>query len=158
MNPIKNTLTKIVITTLFTVFSTLSLAADIDMNADKNDLAIKGYDPVAYFTMNKPVKGDVNFTATYKGAIYRFSTESHRDIFKQEPTKYAPQYGGYCAFGVAMEKKFDTDPTAWKIIADKLYLNLNKDVQNKWKQDTNTYLEMSNTKWLNIKNKTAEQL
>ncbi len=128
------------------------------MNADENDLAIKGYDPVAYFTVGKPIQGMAKYTATYKGAIYRFNTAQNRDTFKSSPQKYAPQYGGYCAFGVAMDKKFDTDPTAWKIIADKLYLNLNKDVQNKWKQDTQKYLAMSEQNWLTIKDKTPQQL
>jgi len=153
----KSILKTVLATSLFAL-SSMSFAADIDMNADKNDLAIQGYDPVAYFTQSKPVQGDINYTATYKGAIYRFSTEAHRDTFKQTPEKYAPQYGGYCAFGVAMDKKFDTDPTAWKIVSDKLYLNLNKAVQTKWKQDTQKYLTMSDNNWFSIKDKTPAQL
>lgn len=158
MKTFKTNVVRTLLATSILAFSSLSFAADIDMNADANDLAIKGYDPVSYFTMGKPVEGDINFTATHKGAIYRFSSESNRDLFKNDPAKFAPQYGGYCAFGVAMDKKFDTDPTAWKIVANKLYLNLNKDVQNKWKQDTKKYLEMSDTNWYSIKDKTAEQL
>ncbi|MFD2166369.1 YHS domain-containing (seleno)protein [Thalassotalea euphylliae] len=138
--------------------SSFAFAADIDMNADANDLAIKGFDPVAYFTMDKAVNGSPDYTATYKGAIYQFSSESHRDMFRANPAKYAPQYGGYCAFGVAMEKKFDTDPNAWKIIADKLYLNLNKDVQKRWAQDTTAYIEQSDSNWFDIKNKTVAEL
>ena len=140
------------------VLSSFSFAADIDMNADSNDLAIKGFDPVAYFTQGKAVTGDINYTATHKGAIYRFSSEEHRNLFKTNPDKYAPQYGGYCAFGVAMEKKFDTDPTAWKIIANKLYLNLNKNVQKKWAQDTQGYIAQSDSNWIDIRNQTPEQL
>jgi YHS domain-containing protein len=140
------------------VASSLSFAADIDMNADANDLAIKGYDPVSYFTTLAPKLGNANFTATYKGAIYRFSNEANRDMFKQSPAKYAPQYGGYCAFGVAMEKKFDTDPLAWKIVADKLYLNLNKDVQKKWLTDVPGYLNLSNDNWSDIKSTAADEL
>jgi len=140
------------------VASSLSFAADIDMNADANDLAIKGYDPVSYFTMSTPKMGNASYTATYKGGIYRFSNEENRDMFKASPAKYAPQYGGYCAFGVAMEKKFDTDPLAWKIVDNKLYLNLNKDVQKKWLTDVPGYLNLSSENWTDIKSVAADQL
>lgn len=140
------------------VASSLSFAADIDMNADANDLAIKGYDPVSYFTMSTPKMGNASYTATYKGGIYRFSNEENRDMFKANPAKYAPQYGGFCAFGVAMEKKFDTDPLAWKIVDNKLYLNLNKDVQKKWLTDVPGYLNLSSDNWSDIKNVAADEL
>ena len=140
------------------VVSSFAFAADIDMNADANDLAIKGYDPVSYFTISTPKMGNASYTATYKGGIYQFSSEENRDMFKASPAKYAPQYGGYCAFGVAMEKKFDTDPLAWKIVDNKLYLNLNKDVQTKWLTDVPGYLDLSNDNWGDIKNVAAGEL
>ncbi|WP_426357915.1 YHS domain-containing (seleno)protein [Pseudocolwellia sp. HL-MZ19] len=138
--------------------SSLSFAADIDMNADANDLAIQGYDPVSYFANANPTIGKANYTATYKGGIYRFSSEENRDTFKNSPSKYAPQYGGYCAFGVSMEKKFDTDPLAWKIVDNKLYLNLNKDVQKKWLTDVPGYLNSANENWPEIKSVEAKKL
>ena len=138
--------------------SSLSFAADIDMNADVNDLAIQGYDPVSYFTKLQPQIGHANFTATYKGGIYRFSNEENRDTFKNSPAEYAPQYGGYCAFGVSMEKKFDTDPLAFKIVDNKLYLNLNKDVQSKWLTDVPGYLGSANENWNDIKGIAAKKL
>ena len=151
------TLKSIFASALFIV-SSVSFAANIDMNADANDLAIKGYDPVSYFSKSEPELGNADFTATYKGGIYRFSSASNRDTFNQNPTKYAPQYGGYCAFGVAMEKKFDTDPLAWKIVDGKLYLNLNKDVQKKWLTDVPHYLSLSNENWADIKSIAADKL
>jgi len=138
--------------------SSLSFAADIDMNADANDLAIQGYDPVSYFANAKPILGKADYTATYKGGIYRFSSEKNRDTFKSSPSKYAPQYGGYCAFGVSMEKKFDTDPLAWKIVDNKLYLNLNKDIQKKWLTDVPGYLNSANEHWPEIKGVEAKKL
>lgn len=138
--------------------SSLSFAADIDMNADANDLAIKGYDTVAYFTEKKPVLGSAEFTATYKNAIYRFSSAEHRDMFKANPAKYAPQYGGYCAMGVALEQKFDTDPTAWYISDNKLYLNLNPAVQKKWLSDVPGFIQTAEQNWPEIKTKTAAEL
>ena len=108
------------------LMSSLSNAADIDANADVNDIAIKGYDPVSYFMDNKPMMGSSDYTATHKNAIYQFASADHRDAFRAAPEKYAPQFGGFCAFGVTKERKFDTDPTAWRINDGKLYLNLNK--------------------------------
>ena len=153
-----NTTLKTILAGSILVASSFAFAADIDMNADVNDLAIKGYDPVSYFTMSKPKMGNAGYTATYKGGIYQFSSEENRDMFKASPAKYAPQYGGYCAFGVAMEKKFDTDPLAWKIVDNKLYLNLNKDVQTKWLTDVPGYLNLSSDNWSDIKNVAAEEL
>ena len=138
--------------------SSLSFASDVDMSADINDLSIKGYDPVSYFTMSTPKMGNANYTATHKGGIYRFISEKNRDLFKENPEKYAPQYGGYCAFGVTKEKKFETDPLAWKIIADKLYLNLNTDVQKQWLTDVPGYLKISTNTWTEIKDVPANEL
>ncbi len=135
-----------------------TLAADIDVNANQNDLAIQGYDPVAYFTDSRPVKGSAEFSATHKNAIYHFASAEHRDRFRADPNAYAPQYGGYCAFGVTMEKKFDTDPAAWKIVDGKLYLNLNKDVQTRWLTDVPGYISSANDLWPEIRGVEADKL
>ena len=79
-------------------------------------------------------------------------------MFKNNPEKYAPQYGGFCAFGVAMEKKFDTDPLAWKIVDNKLYLNLNTDVQKRWLTDVPGYIAQSTENWSSIKDVAADKL
>lgn len=147
----------------FSLFSSLLLAisayaADIDTNADKNDLAIEGYDTVAYFTKGKPVKGSPEYSATYKNAIYHFSSAKHRDLFKKSPESYAPQYGGYCAFGVTKEKKYNTDPTAWKIVNGKLYLNLNHKVQIYWEKKIPEYIAESEQVWQQIKDVPAKKL
>jgi len=139
------------------IASSLSFAADIDANADANDLAIKGYDTVAYFTMNKPVMGNPAYTASYKNSIFQFSSAEHRDLFKADSGKYAPQYGSFCAMGVAMGLKFDTDPTAWKIVEGKLYLNLNKDVQTAWLRDVPGNLKTAEKNWPSLKLLTAAQ-
>ena len=139
-------------------FSGLSMAADVGVNASENDLAIKGYDAVSYFTKGKPTKGRNKYTTTYKGAIYQFSSASNRDRFKDSPDQYAPQYGGYCAMGVALSQKLDTDPSAWRIVDDKLYLNLNKDVQSKWVTDIPGYLESSERNWNGIEAVSADVL
>lgn len=138
--------------------SGLSFAANVEVNASANDLALKGYDTVSYFTKGAPTKGSNKFTAAYNGAVYQFSSAENRDLFKSEPSKYAPQYGGFCAFGVTMNRKFDTDPTAWHIRGDKLYLNLNKDVQKKWATDIPGYIETAQANWGGIKGLTEEQI
>lgn len=138
--------------------SSLTFAADIDMSADENDVAISGYDTVSYFTDGKPTQGSKDYTATYKNAIYQFSSAENRNKFRANPEYYAPQYGGYCAMGVALEKKLTVDPTAWYIESNKLYLNLNKAVQKKWLSDVPGNLETSEHNWPEIKNQNAAVL
>ena len=109
--------------------------------------AVHGYDVVAYFTQGKPVVGDDRFTAQYEGATYRFASAEHRDTFTADPALYAPQYGGYCAFGTAMGRKFDGDPNAWAVVDGKLYLNLNKNVQARWKEDVPGFIRGAENNW-----------
>ncbi len=130
------------------LFSSFSFAAAT--NIGENDLAIDGYDPVAYFTKSKAVEGSAKYTATHEGAIYRFSSKKNRDMFNANTEKYAPQFGGYCAMGVALNKKLDIDPTAFHIDDGKLYLNLNKDVQKKWLTDVDGYVVSATRIWTGI--------
>ena len=116
-------------------------------NVGDNDVAIHGYDPVAYFRAHKPVLGSAEHTATHEGAIYRFSSEKNRDLFKSNPEHYAPQFGGYCAMGVALNKKLDVDPDAFHISDNKLYLNLNKAVQKKWLTDVSGHVTSATRIW-----------
>ena len=91
------------------------------------NVAIKGYDTVAYFTQGKAVKGSETHSLKWLGAVWHFSSAEHRDLFKSSPVRYAPQYGGYCADGVAYgQSTANIDPQAWRIINDKLYLNYNE--------------------------------
>jgi YHS domain-containing protein len=142
---------KTTLTAALLAASASTFAADIDVSADANDLAIQGYDPVAYFTAAAPTKGSQQYTATYKNAIYQFSSAQNRDLFQANPSKYAPQYGGFCAFGVTKGRKFDTDPTAWRVVDGKLYLNLNHDVQRDWVKDIPGYITTGNETWKTIR-------
>jgi YHS domain-containing protein len=132
------------------IFSSLSFASAV--NIGTNDVAISGYDPVAYFTDQKAVEGSAKYTATHDGAIYRFSSQKNRDLFKADADRYAPQFGGYCAMGVSLNKKLDVDPHAFYIDDNKLYLNLNKDVQKKWLTDVDGHVKSANRIWLGIEN------
>lgn len=104
---------------------TFAIAADPvkPVNTDSSGLAIKGYDPVAYFTESKPVKGDKAFQAKHEGATYRFGSATNRDLFVANPGKYLPQYGGYCAWAVSKGHTAGISPNAWKVVDGKLYLN-----------------------------------
>ena len=129
-----------------------------ELNVDAQGVAIKGHDPVAYFNAGKPTKGQANFSASHRGATYWFASATNRDAFKANPDKFAPQFGGFCAMGVALDKKLDGDPTAWKIVDGKLYLNVNKDVQKKWLEDVPGNLTKANGNWAGIQHKAPKDL
>lgn len=137
------------------LFSSLSFASAV--NTGQNDVAIHGYDPVAYFTQHKPVEGSAQYTATHDGAIYRFASAKNRDLFKANSDKYAPQFGGYCAMGVALNKKLDVDPDAFYIDDNKLYLNLNSTVQKKWLEDVPGNLKTAYRVWDGIEGLSVEE-
>ncbi len=135
--------------TLLALAAMLSItAAQASVEVNINDgAAVHGYDVVAYFTEGRPVRGDGAYTAEHEGATYRFASAGNRDAFVANPAKYAPQYGGYCGFGTAMGRKFDGDPLVWAIYDGKLYLNLNKGVQNLWKGDIAGFVRGANHNW-----------
>lgn len=137
-----------------TIASPMILAASV-ANADEiyttNGIAINGYDAVAYFTDHKPVKGCEQFTATYKGATFEFASAAHRDAFASDPEHYAPQYGGYCAFGTAQGQKATTDPQAFTVVGNKLYLNYNDDVLKTWRGDIGGYVKKADANWDSVK-------
>ncbi|WP_223275908.1 YHS domain-containing (seleno)protein [Algoriphagus aquimarinus] len=117
----------------------------------QNDKAIKGYDPVAYFTDSKPVVGEKEFKLSHDGANWYFSSQKNLDLFKSNPSKYMPQYGGYCAFGLAGGYKAPISPDAWTIVDDKLYLNYNKKVQVDWNADQAEMIKKADKNWPNVK-------
>lgn len=117
----------------------------------RRGLAIRGYDPVAYFTDGKPVKGKAEFTSEHEGAVWRFASAANRDAFAADPLRYAPQYGGYCAWAVSEGYTASTDPDAWKIVDDKLYLNYSRSVQRRWERDIPGRIAKADTNWPQIK-------
>ena len=109
--------------------------------------AIRGYDTVAYFTEGKAVKGKPQFTHEWKGAKWRFASAENRDLFKADPEKYAPQYGGYCAYAVSKGYTASTDPEAWTIHKGKLYLNYSKSVMATWRKDKDGRITKADKNW-----------
>jgi YHS domain-containing protein len=112
-----------------------------------SDLAVSGYDPVAYFTDGKPVEGRGNFEYEWNGATWRFASQSNLAAFEAEPEAYAPQYGGYCAWAVSQGYTASAVPEAWRIVDGKLYLNYSKGVQSKWSQDIPGNIAKANQNW-----------
>jgi len=128
------------------------------VNVDASGLALKGHDPVAYFNAAKPTPGLAQFSAQHQGATYRFATAANRDAFIASPAKYAPAYGGFCAMGVALEKKLDVDPQAWRVVDGRLYLNVNKDVQKRWLDDVPGNLDTADKNWPRLKDRVPKTL
>ncbi len=114
---------------------------------EKQSVAIKGYDTVAYFKDKKPVKGSPEHKAEYKGSVFHFSSKANRDAFTADPAKYAPQYNGFCAFGTAGGYKAAVEPAAFTIVNDKLYLNYNKDIQKQWSADIPGFVVKADKNW-----------
>ncbi|HMA16052.1 MAG TPA: YHS domain-containing (seleno)protein [Kiloniellaceae bacterium] len=114
-------------------------------------LAIHGYDPVAYFTEGKPVEGKAEFTHTHEGTEWRFATAANRDAFAADPARYAPQYGGYCAWAVSQGYTASTDPDAWHIEDGKLYLNYSRSVQRDWAKDIPGHIAKGDANWPGLK-------
>ncbi len=136
------------------MLSTAAFAADVRNSTP----GISGYDPVAYFTDGKPMKGSGYHVAEFEGVTYAFSSKENKQTFEANPEKYIPAYGGYCAYGVAVGKKFVSDPEAWKIVDGTLYLNLDKDIQNKWLEDVPGFIKKSEANWKEIKDKAPSEL
>ncbi len=109
--------------------------------------AIRGYDTVAYFKAGKPVKGKPELAYKYNGTTWYFANAEHRELFKQNPGYYRPQYGGYCAFAMSRGFIATSDPQAWTIRNDKLYLNYSLRVRETWLKDADFYIEKADKHW-----------
>jgi len=113
--------------------------------------AIKGYDTVSYFKQGKAEKGKKEFSTKYNDATWLFSSAENLQLFQANPKKYVPQYGGYCAYAISEKNSLvSSDPEAWKIINNKLYLNYNKEIQQTWEKDKSNYIKKANANWINL--------
>ena len=110
-------------------------------------IAIKGYDPVSYFTDGKAEKGSKKYAYEYNGATWRFSSEENRSRFIENPGKYAPQYGGYCAWAVSEGYTANIDPKAWKIVDGKLYLNYSQKIKARWEENQAENIVKADANW-----------
>lgn len=132
------------------ILSLPAAAVEPVFTATFSDVAIRGYDAVAYFTEGKAVEGREEHSFEWKGAEWHFASAENKDLFAADPEKYAPQYGGYCAWAVAQGKTASTDPEAWKIVDGKLYLNYNRKIQEKWQEDVPGNVAKADESWPKI--------
>jgi len=117
------------------------------VNVSRGELAVHGYDVVAYVTDAGAVRGRAEYEYRWSGAVWRFASAAHRDQFAREPERYAPQFGGYCAWAVSRGYTADVDPEAWRIVDGKLYLNYSKRVQRMWEQDIPGNIAKGRANW-----------
>ena len=139
--------------TLFILSVSCSLAQTTSY-CNSDGIAIKGHDPVAYFSENAAVEGLKQFSYSWQGVDWWFKNEANLAAFKANPEKYAPQFGGYCAYGASENHKSPTDPAAFTIVNDKLYLNYNMKVKELWSKDSKGRIEKAEKNWVTLKDKT----
>ena len=121
---------------------------------ERDGAALRGHDAVAYFKDGKPVKGAAEHKAEFKGSTFLFASQANRDAFAADPARYAPQYGGYCAFGVSGGYKAATDPAAFTVVDGKLYLNYNRGVQKQWSADVPGFVAKADKHWPGVTGQT----
>jgi len=126
------------------LMSTVALAGDF---FETDGVALHGYDPVAYFVAAAPQKGQAQYSYEYKGSKFYFASDANRRAFMEAPERYAPQFGGYCAYGTSQGYKVSTQPDAFAVVKDKLYLNYNKKVQEIWRQDVPGNIDRAEKNW-----------
>lgn len=142
----------ILLVALIALFSSASFAKSTISTSFFSSTAVSGYDTVAYFTQNKPVKGKGKYATKYQGATWHFSSQENLELFTKSPEQYAPQYGGYCAWAVANDDVAKSDPQAWTIINEKLYLNYDFDIQAKWLKDPENLIIKADQNWPTVLN------
>lgn len=126
------------------------------VDTDREGVALKGFDAVAYFAVDKAVAGDRRYEYAWNGAKWLFSNAENLEKFKQNPEVYAPQYGGYCSYAVSKGYTADGDPNAWKIVDGKLYLNYDLEVKQVWEKDQQENIKKSEEHWKEFKTKKPE--
>ena len=132
--------------------------AGVDTETNENGVILGGYDAVSYFTENAAVEGSAKFTAVHNNAIYYFSSSDNRDLFNATPEKYAPQYGGFCAYGAAIGAKFPIDPSVFAVIDGKLYVNNSANVSKLWNAKQAKAITLADNKWPAIMSVAADEL
>jgi YHS domain-containing protein len=137
---------------VFAVLAALVYSADSSeppvapVNAT-DGVGLKGYDPVAYFTDGQPTEGISQYSFQWKGITYRFASAENMQRFKADPQKYLPQYGGYCAYAMSINRIADISPTEWTIFGGKLYLNNNFISQSLWSLNKSGRTEAADRNW-----------
>jgi len=132
--------------------------ARADDDIAHSTVGVGGYDLVSYQTNQKPLRGNGHNVSVHDGVTYLFASAENRTTFEADPSKYLPAYGGYCAFAVSVGKKFFGDPEVWRVVDDRLYLNLDTKIQDLWLEDTSAKIEVADKLWEEIENVPASEL
>jgi YHS domain-containing protein len=136
----------------FALLTSSAFAGELVNVSGASRIALSGYDPVAFFTESKAMNGSPFISAEHRGATYFFATEKHKQWFAENPAKYTPQFGGYCAYGVSLGKLFPVDIKTWQVRDGKLYLNLNADVLQKFNADVSGNVAKAERHWPELVN------
>jgi YHS domain-containing protein len=140
----KRLLRRLLLSAILTMTAGTALAGEY---FEKDGVALRGYDPVAYVTDGRPTKGTSDYKYEYKGSTFQFATEANRRSFIHDPAKYAPQFGGFCALGAANGYKVSTQPDAFAVVDGKLYLNHDVNVLELWKMDVPGNITKAKRNW-----------
>jgi len=140
------------------LFGTAAIAmagagAQPDVNVSKDGVAIEGYDAISYISEGRPLQGSTRFETRWNGAVWRFTSAAHRDTFLADPARYAPQFGGYCAYAVSQGHTANGDPLVWKVVDGRLYLNYSTSVQRTWEKDVPGYIAEARANWPGVLNR-----
>jgi YHS domain-containing protein len=127
-------------------------------NVDKNGIILDGYDPVAFFLDNKPVKGNEQFKHTYDEAVYHFASQQHLDLFKKNPEKYKPQYGAWCAYAVSLGRVAPIDVNTFSIVNGRLFIQHNQRAVNGWNKDVPGNIVLADKYWPEVSGKSGAQI
>ncbi|MEP6064368.1 MAG: YHS domain-containing (seleno)protein [Paracoccaceae bacterium] len=142
----------LIASTLALTVSTPAFAVEeTDLNLSWTGLALRGVDPVSYFVNGGPKKGSRDFSVEYKGGTYRFLSAKNQKLFEKNPEAYLPAYGGFCAYGTAVNAKVDGDPYIWHIVDNQLYLNINRSIDKEWQTNVPGYIADANKNWKHLK-------
>jgi YHS domain-containing protein len=140
------------------IWAGLVTGASAASNIAYSTTAVNGYDLVSYQTGKRPLRDNGHFVSVHDGVSFLFVNEENKATFDRNPDKYLPAYGGYCAFGVAVGKKFVGDPEVWRIIDGRLYLNLDENIQDQWLKDVPGRIKTADKNWTEIRDKAPSDL
>lgn len=136
--------------TVISFLSLPALAGEQVFTGDEGNVAVNGYDVVAYFTEGEPMQGSAEHSMQWRGAEWHFASADHLEKFRENPERYAPAYGGYCAYGAAKGKALASSPHFWNIKDGRLFLNLNEKVHGLWNQDPEKHIQEGDRNWPNV--------
>ena len=132
-------------------FAAAPSAAEAQVNGNGTPNAIGGFDPVAYFTDHRAVRGAEEHAFSWQGARWLFASEAHRALFAASPSRYAPAYGGYCAYAVSQGRTASIDPEAWSIVSGRLFLNYSLAIRRQWNEDRDRYIRDADARWPEVR-------